>query len=159
MRVDFDEDVPSGLITEDMAASTNEQESSLHDVGGDEVLAAMAPQSAVVEMAELRELLGDVHSLVTTLATHKHCMLQKLTSMEQRVSGLERGFIQFQDSLDAIRHEVTYTQTMLVTEGLIVPMPDNVATTTSARLESTHRLWLWSVARVRATYSADNPDC
>ncbi|KAJ4971572.1 hypothetical protein NE237_004671 [Protea cynaroides] len=54
------------------------------------------------------------------------------------------------------RHEVTYTQTALVTECLIMPMPNDVAMTTLARPESTHRRLLQLVARVGAIYSVDS---
>ncbi|KAJ4946671.1 hypothetical protein NE237_000017 [Protea cynaroides] len=104
-----------------MATSVDEQDSSSHDVGGDEVPAAAATLTIVVEMVELRELLGDVCSLVTTLDDQRRA---------------------HQTSLVAHKHEITYTRTALVIVGLIAPMPDDVATSASARRESTHRLRL-----------------
>ncbi|KAJ4965528.1 hypothetical protein NE237_017377 [Protea cynaroides] len=101
-----------------MVASADEQDSSSDDVGGDEVPAATAPQTAVVKMAELLELLSDIRSITL--------------DDQQWIAP--------------------------VTEGLIVLMPDDVATIASARRESNRRRQLQSVVRVRATYSTDSPD-
>ncbi|KAJ4959749.1 hypothetical protein NE237_019659 [Protea cynaroides] len=155
MQLDSSEEAKSRPVTkgEDKFAS-NEQESSSHAVGGNELPAAVAPQVVVVEMAELPGQLGDVRSLVTTLDDQLQAYKTSLAVDPPWVS----RFIQLKDTLDAIRHEVTFTQTMLVIEGLTVPMPGDVATMASARHESTRRQRLRSVATVWATYCVDSLD-
>ncbi|KAJ4959074.1 hypothetical protein NE237_026185 [Protea cynaroides] len=119
MHMDSSKEAPSVPAIEDVVDSVDERESSSHAIGGDEVPMSSShaiggDEVTIAAIAELRELLGDVHSLATTLGeqrqtfqtrldAYKRCMLQKLTSMKKRVSEIKRCFIQFQDTQDTIR--------------------------------------------------------
>ncbi|KAJ4981241.1 hypothetical protein NE237_032078 [Protea cynaroides] len=105
MHVDSSEEALSGPVAKGIADSyDNEQKSSSHAIGADEVPTAAAPQAKASGFTELQGLLVDACSLVaalddhqcslqTKLDSHKRRMLQNITRVKKCVISLEQRFI------------------------------------------------------------------
>ncbi|KAJ4962825.1 hypothetical protein NE237_022764 [Protea cynaroides] len=168
-HVDASEEAPLVPVTEDEADSADdEQESSSHAAGGDEIPIVVVPQARASEFIELHDLLADAWSLVaalgdhqcslqTRLNTHKRRMLQNITGVEQRVIIVERSIIQFQSLEEAKRNEVAFLSLALTSMDIILRITDDVVATAIARPECSRWRRLQAMTLVRATYSVDSP--
>ncbi|KAJ4964597.1 hypothetical protein NE237_016446 [Protea cynaroides] len=135
--------------------------------GADEVLAVVAPQAKASSFTELRDLLANAHSIVTTLDDYQHSlkirldaherrMLQNITGAEQWEIALERRFIAFEATQEVTRQEITFLQAALTKADLIEPMPEDMKLGKASQ-EHRRQRRLQAVAPARATYSVDSP--
>ncbi|KAJ4966037.1 hypothetical protein NE237_017886 [Protea cynaroides] len=117
------------------------------------------------EFVELRDLLADARSLVTTLDdhqrslqtrldTHKSRMLQNIAGVEQRVIVVEWSIIQLQSLEEATMNKVTFLWSALA--GIVPWITDDIVAIVTPRRESYNRR-RQAVALTRATFSVDSP--